>query len=66
MQLRQTVYYNWKGSWNSLTAYLLSDIVEHSGTSYVCILNHTNQEPPNLLYWNILAEKGDSIRKSVV
>jgi hypothetical protein len=29
-----------------------------SGSSYVCVLDHTNHTPPNVTYWQLLASKG--------
>ena len=60
MILRQTIYNNWKSTWNPLFSYIVNDVTEHNGTSYICILNNTNQEPPDITYWNILASKGDA------
>lgn len=48
----------WKGDWNSATAYVLRDVVYRLGSSYICIQAHTNQEPPNALYWDLTAQKG--------
>lgn len=47
-----------KGAWSALTAYTNGDIVENDGSSYVCRSNHTNQEPPNATYWQLLAQAG--------
>lgn len=32
----------WKGPWATTTAYIIGDVVENSGTSYICILAHTS------------------------
>ena len=50
----------WKGDWDGGTAYGLKDAVADNGSSYVCILAHTGQEPPNLTYWDVLAARGDT------
>lgn len=50
----------WEGDWSSLTAYAVDDAVTHLGSSYICVLSHTNQEPPNVTYWDVLAQKGDT------
>lgn len=50
----------YKGSWSSVTAYTIGDIVTNDGSSYVCIANNTNQEPPNASYWGLYASKGDT------
>jgi len=49
----------WEGAWDSGTAYDVDDAVENDGTAYICTAAHTNQEPPNASYWDVLAEKGD-------
>lgn len=49
-----------KGAWSAVTAYTIGDIVDNNGSSYVCIANSTNNEPPNVTYWALLAEKGDT------
>jgi hypothetical protein len=43
------------GAWSSATAYVAGQIVSSAGASYVCILAHTNQTPPNATYWKLLA-----------
>ncbi len=48
----------WRGSWSSLTAYVIDDVVEDAGSSYIAISNNTNQQPPNALYWNLVAAAG--------
>lgn len=48
-----------KGSWSGATAYTIGDIVTSAGSSYICITNHTNQTPPSVTYWALLASKGD-------
>lgn len=49
-----------KGAWVSATAYTIGDIVDDSGSSYICIANSTNNQPPNATYWALLADKGDT------
>jgi hypothetical protein len=56
MILRQTEYNNWRGAWDSERAYIVYDIIEYNGSAYVCIKQHADQVPPNLTYWNLLAE----------
>jgi hypothetical protein len=48
----------WQGNWDSGTAYVVNDAVNNDGSSYICILGHTNQEPPNATYWDVLALQG--------
>ena len=49
---------NWLGAWNSGTSYLVDDAVESGGSSYICILAHTNQVPPNVTYWDVFVASG--------
>lgn len=48
-----------KGTWSSSTAYTIGDIVDSDGSSYICIANNSNQEPPNATYWALLSSKGE-------
>ena len=48
----------WRGTWSGATAYVLDDLVADDGTTYICILGHTNYQPPNGTYWNIFALEG--------
>ncbi|MDA9425670.1 MULTISPECIES: carbohydrate-binding protein [Bradyrhizobium] len=47
-----------KGAWDGGTAYAAGDVVTLSGSSYVCVSDHTNHTPPNTTYWQLLAIKG--------
>lgn len=47
-----------KGTWSGATAYVVNDFVTLNGTSYVCIVAHTNHTPPNVTYWQVLAQAG--------
>lgn len=47
-----------KGAWSGATPYTIGDIVDNDGSSYICIANNTNQEPPSATYWALLASKG--------
>lgn len=44
--------------WNGATAYNAFDVASVGGSSYVCILAHTNHAPPNATYWTPLASIG--------
>ena len=55
----------WSGSWSNSNTYVINDAVAHSGSSYVCILGHSNQEPdwnPPIgnTYWDLMARVGTS------
>jgi hypothetical protein len=49
---------SYEGSWVGGTNYKLDDVVEYSGTSYVCIQAHSTSQQPNTAttYWSILAQ----------
>jgi hypothetical protein len=44
-----------KGVWNSLTSYVINDLVVGDGSPdakyYICTADHINHEPPNSSYW---------------
>jgi len=46
--------------WSSTTAYNQFDVATLAGSSYVCILAHTNFTPPNATYWSVLASIGNT------
>jgi hypothetical protein len=52
--------FDWKGAWSGATAYTVDNAVVEDGSSYICILAHTNQQPPNATYWTQFAAKGDT------
>ncbi len=43
-----------KGAWDSVTAYVADDVVTDNYVGYKCILANTNQQPPNITYWEPL------------
>jgi hypothetical protein len=44
--------------WSAATAYNVNDVATLGGSSYVCLLAHTNHTPPNATYWSVLASIG--------
>lgn len=53
------------GAWSNATTYAARDVVNWNGSSYVCLVGHTNQAPPTPpgvanTYWFQLAAKGDT------
>ena len=53
------IKFNWKGAWNSATAYVVDDVVSLSGSSYVCIQAGTNQNPASATaYWEQMSSAG--------
>ena len=50
----------WKGAWSSTASYIVNDVVQESGSSYICLIANTNQMPPNAPYWDLVASVGAS------
>lgn len=51
----------WQGAYNAGTAYVLNDVVEYNGSSYINIQAGTGQQPDiSPLFWEVVAEKGDT------
>ena len=49
----------WKGTWSSSAIYVVGDgVVSAAGSSYICILGHSNFAPPNSTYWTLMAAAG--------
>jgi len=46
------------GEWDNGTNYIVNDLITYLGSSYVCIANHHSATPPNVTYWQLLAEAG--------
>lgn len=49
--------FKFAGEWgedSSLQEYRVGDVVTVNGYTYVCILDHANQMPPNITYWERL------------
>ena len=53
-----SIKFKWKGSYSGATAYVVDDVVESGGASYVCIAATTGNTPPNATYWELMANKG--------
>jgi hypothetical protein len=55
--------FTWRGTWqNGGTAYVLNDVVNADGSSYVCIQAHNScygNIQDDLAYWDVLVEKGE-------
>jgi hypothetical protein len=49
---------NWRGTWSSVTAYAINDAIASAGSSYIATAASTNQVPPNVSYWSLLAQAG--------
>lgn len=44
----------WEGHWDSVTTYAVDDAIVSGGHAYVCIQEHSNQQPPNVSYWELM------------
>jgi len=53
-----SIKFNWKGSYSGATAYVVDDVVESSGSSYICIAATTGNAPPNATYWELMSSAG--------
>lgn len=40
-------------AWNSAVSYVRGDYVEHNSVVYFCMIDNSNQEPPNGTYWSV-------------
>src|SRR6056300_800577 len=52
------IKFNWRGAYSGATAYVVDDVVESSGSSYICIAATTGNAPPNATYWEQMSAKG--------
>jgi len=50
---------NWMGTYNSGTQYKKDDAVSYLGSSYIAKTITFGNEPTDVTYWEVLAEKGD-------
>ena len=48
----------WQGDWSSSATYNVSDAVHAAGNAYICNTQHSNQQPPNSSYWDLLVSRG--------
>ena len=48
------------GEWNDMADYEINDVVSHNGSGYACVLAHSDQEPPNATYWQVIGAKGET------
>ena len=60
------IKFNWKGAYNSSTAYVVDDVVSLSGSSYVCIQAGTNQNPSTATaYWEQMSSAGTDLTSTL-
>lgn len=52
----------YKGTWSSTWVYVVNDVVNFSGYTYMCLVGNTNQSPPtspgNTTYWQLVGNTG--------
>ena len=53
-----SIKFNWKGTYAGGTAYVVDDVVEYNGSSYICILASTGNLPTNATYFEQMSAKG--------
>jgi len=46
-----SIKFNWRGTYAGGTAYVVDDVVEYNGSSYICILANTGNLPTNATYF---------------
>lgn len=54
---------NWEGAWVTATPYVVDDLVQESGNTYICVVAHTSGVFATDLsnaYWELFASKGSS------
>jgi len=52
---------SWKGAWVTATTYYVDDIVRNSGSSYICVVEHTSgtfSTDLSAVKWELLAQQG--------
>ncbi len=49
-----SMYPGRREQWDAITVWAVNDIVAWEGVFYICILESTNNEPPNVTYWSIV------------
>jgi hypothetical protein len=53
-----SIKFNWKGTYAGGTAYVVDDVVEYNGSSYICILASTGNLPTNATYFEQMSSAG--------
>jgi hypothetical protein len=49
---------NWLNEYDNATEYFIDDAVSYNGSSYICILTTTGNNPDNVMFWNLMASMG--------
>lgn len=51
--------YDFKGTWNNATTYLVDDAVDFQGITYICYVSHRNRLPTDETFWRPSTSKAD-------
>lgn len=54
-----------QGDWSAIPTYVVDDVVVSAQIAYLCTAPHTNHEPPNASYWDVVPSIAASDVKSV-
>ena len=52
------IKFNWKGAYNSGTAYVIDDVVSSGGNSYICVASSIGNAVSDTAYWAVMAQAG--------
>lgn len=53
------VSFIWQGAWDDVTSYVINEIVEHDGSSWIAIADNINSEPSDIsTVWQLIAQMG--------
>ena len=52
----------WRGAWSAATAYVVNDLAEYDGSTYIALSSSSNTAPPGSLgtKWSLFAEAGSA------
>jgi|694.fasta_scaffold52060_6 hypothetical protein len=48
--------FTWVGTWTLFGTYVVGDVVEYNGSSYICIQNTNGQAPTDTAYWSLMVQ----------
>jgi chitodextrinase len=51
---------NNQGAWSNTLSYVVDDLVQYQGSTYICIQNSLGNPVTDNIYWRVFAEKGNS------
>jgi hypothetical protein len=59
------IKFNWKGAYNSGTAYVIDDVVSSGGTSYICVASSIGNAVSDTSYWAVMAQAGTDLTSTL-